>query len=101
MAGVLRDGESFLENHESAEGRDAPQVRLRGFSKEGREGGQVSFSGGFFTKSRPSANGASHGSQRAFSTPVVAGKPHLRFMADEIRHSVRATAMERAVGPQY
>jgi hypothetical protein len=53
MVGVLRDGESFLENHESAVGRNMPQVRLRGFSKEAREGGQVSFSGGFFHKSLP------------------------------------------------
>ncbi len=30
----------------------------------------------------------SHGSQRAFSTPVAAGKPRLRAMAASIRHSV-------------
>jgi hypothetical protein len=28
VAGVLREGESFLENHEAAMGRDKPQMRL-------------------------------------------------------------------------
>jgi hypothetical protein len=56
MAGVLRDGESFLENHESAVGRETPQARLRPVSK-GRPGfGQVSFSGGFFTQTKHRKN---------------------------------------------